>query len=236
MPEKLNERQGFIVIALRYHAQRKQIDVAQDAALAPAGYDSRESEAFAPIAALEERGLVSVREPLDTHCSIVSLTPGGRELDRRLRNVDGIDRLTGTLPRGPWQPVNEDASPTLREPCEVLLDGAIIGVVGRHANGISFEDFHSTIFGGAANRRTRRPGAINVSTCRLRSRYWLRVYDARTDSYLLPIYSCGDWPAPELWPQGKLGSPSPVPDANPARLKNAPYFPIEPSETCEEPL
>ena len=164
MPEKLNERQEPIVAALRYHDQRKQIDVARDAALAPAGYDSRESEAFAPIAALEERGLVSVREPLDTHCSIVSLTPGGRELDRRLRNVDEIDRLTRTLPREPWQPVNEDASPTLREACEGIWEGAVIGGVRRHANGISFEDLHSTILGGATNRTTRRAGAINVST------------------------------------------------------------------------
>ena len=61
------------------------------------------------------------------------------------------------------------------------------------------------------------------------------MYDARIDSYLLPIYSRGDWPGPEHWPGGNIGSPSPVPDTNPARLKNAPYFPIEPSETCEEP-
>lgn len=151
MPEKLNERHGFIVIALRYHDQRKQIDVAKDAALSLAGLDSRESETFVALAALEERGLVSVREPLDTHCSIVSLTPGGRELDRRLRNVDEIDRLTRTLPREPWQPVNEDASPTLREACEGIWDGAVIGGLCRHANGISLEDLHSTLPGGAAN-------------------------------------------------------------------------------------
>lgn len=236
MPEKLNERHEFIVIVLRYRDQRKQVDVAKDAALALAGLDLRESETLAAIAALEERGLVSVRERLDPHCRIDSPTPAGRDLDRLRRNLDEINRLTCTLPRGPWQPVNEDASPTLWEACEEMLNGAVIGSVRRHPHGTRFEDLHSTILGGATNRTTRRAGVINVSTYRLRSRYLLRVYDARADNYLLPIYSRGDWPAPELWPEGKVGSPRPVPDTNPARLKNAPYFPIEPSVTCKEPL
>lgn len=127
-------------------------------------------------------------------------------------------------PVGSWQlPSNE--RPSTDRVLEDLLDGAVLAVIRTAPHGITHKDLHARILGGDNAWTVRRACTIHRSTCRLRERGLLRTYDPRGNAYLLPIYQRGDWPAPEFWPNGKLGSEASPPDIDPANLRPAPFAP-----------
>ena len=147
--------------------------------------------------------------------------------DERTNETVRVDLAGGYELAGPvghWQ-LSSTERPSADRILEELLDGAVLAVVRTAPHGITHKDLHARILGGDDAWTVGRACTIHRSTCRLRERGLLRTYDPRGNAYLLPIYQWGDWPAPEFWPKGKLGSEASPPDIDRAKLRPAPFAP-----------
>lgn len=111
----------------------------------------------------------------------------------------------------------------MHEHCEWMLGVAVITVIRDRPNGISCADLHDTVLGGRSNWTVGTAFTIYASAQRLQSRHLLRIYSVKYNSYLLPIYTAGEWPTLEYWPPGRIGSECPVPKIRRHKLKPIPY-------------